>query len=227
MKTVKSMRGSASFWATIAVTATLLTACANEGQKEAKTQEGAAKADTQAATLSVKVDTAASVIKWIGRKGIAGVKVGQHNGTVRLSGGSLKLNGNKVVGGEFTIDMQTITDLDLKGPEKAKLENHLRDTDFFLAKQYPTAKFEITSITEAPSDSATHIVKGNLTIRDKTNNIEFPARINVSPTGTVSANAKFAIDRTRWGIVYGNDKNLGDKFIHPNIDLEINLEAKN
>ncbi len=226
MKRSKTWVSATKYWA---LTALLLTtfACADGGNKEAKTQEGAEKVDSQAAALSVKVDTAASIINWIGRKGIAGAKLGQHNGTVRISDGALKIDGGKIVGGEITIDMQSITVLDLKGEDKAKLENHLRDTDFFLAKEYPTGKFEITGVTEAPSDSATHIVKGNLTLRGKTNNIEFPAKITLSEAGAVSATAKFAIDRTKWGVVYGNDKSLGDKFIHPNIDLELKIEAKN
>jgi polyisoprenoid-binding protein YceI len=220
-----------SIWAgaklSVLATAALVVFACRDGNKEAKTTEGAEAVKEQSAALSVKVDTAASIINWIGRKGIAGAKIGQHNGTVRISDGSVKVDSGKVVGGDFTIDMQTITVLDLKGEEKSKLEGHLRDTDFFLAKEYPTGKFEITGLTEAPSDTSTHIVKGNLTLRGKTNNIEFPAKITVSPTGAVSATAKFAIDRLKWGIVYGSDKSLGDKFIHPNIDLELKLEAKN
>ena len=225
MNPSKAWAANVKLWAIAAVLLTTF-ACGG-GAQEAKTKEGAESVETQAAALSVKVDTAASVINWIGRKGVAGAKLGQHNGTIRIAEGALKIDGGKIVGGDFTMDMQSIVVLDMEGEGKAKLENHLRDSDFFLTKEFPVAKFEITGVNEAASDSATHVVKGNLTIRGKTNNIEFPAKISLSEAGMVSATAKFAIDRTKWGIVYGNDKSLGDKFIHPNIDLELKLEAKN
>jgi hypothetical protein len=39
------------------------------------------------------------------------------------------------------------------------------------------------------------------------------------------ADADFNIDRTQWGIVYGNDKSLGDKFIRPEVNIKLHIEA--
>ena len=50
-----------------------------------------------------------------------------HNGTIKVSEGSLQVADGNIVGGNFTIDMNTIENQDLaeKPDKKADLENHL------------------------------------------------------------------------------------------------------
>ena len=70
----------------------------------------------------LKVDITNSVIKWKGYK-----PTGSHNGTVALLKGELKMRGNKVKGGSFTVDMPSLKDAD----NSKKLEGHLKSKDFF------------------------------------------------------------------------------------------------
>ena len=91
--------------------------------------------------------------------------------------------------------------------------------------------FVITSITEGVQNTedlvmkdATHTITGNLTLKGITKSITFPAKVNVADN-KITADANFNIDRTQWNIVYGNDESLGDKFIRPEVNLQVHLVA--
>ncbi|HEX9151808.1 MAG TPA: YceI family protein, partial [Flavobacterium sp.] len=72
-----------------------------------------------------KIDAAKSKIIWIGKK-----VTGQHEGTVKFKDGYLVFKNKKVVGGNFTTDMKSITNTDQTGKSKIKLEDHLKSADF-------------------------------------------------------------------------------------------------
>ena len=89
-----------------------------------------------------KVDVAKSTISWVGKK-----VTGQHEGTVNLKEGNLIFKGKKVVGGNFTVDMTSMTTTDLKaGQGKEKLDGHLKSEDFFGTEKFQTATFIKTPI---------------------------------------------------------------------------------
>jgi len=176
--------------------------------------------------MNYSVNTSESTIEWIGTK-----PVGKHHGTLKIKEGSLAVNDNKVQGGRFVMDVNTIQpdDQDDKGNEK--LRGHLLSEDFFEAEKYPDAVFEITSVSDGTANDgnlvmkdATHTVTGNLTLKDVTKSISFPARMQVS-NNRVVADANFNIDRTKWNLNYGNDQSLGDKFIYPEVNLQLHLVA--
>ncbi len=189
----------------------------------------AAKAETaekqEAATgegVIYAIDVAESSIGWLGTK-----PVGQHNGDFKLSSGTLSVADGAVTAGGFVIDINSIRDFDLDDAEtNGKLIGHLKSADFLDAENHPTAKFELTKVEALQNDtSGTHRVSGNLTLRDSTKNVTFPAKIVVSDAD-VTATANFNIDRTQWGLFYGNDQSLGDKFIRPEVNLTLNIKAK-
>ena len=134
--------------------------------------------------------------------------MGKHHGTIKLSSGTIHVNSGNVEAGNFVIDMNSINDEDLEGDKKANLEAHLKGTvegkegDFFNVKEYPTAKFEMTGIEN-------NVVKGNLTIKDKTNAIEFPATVTMEGDKMMLKSETFEIDRTKW------DVNFGSKSVFP------------
>ena len=85
------------------------------------------KKTSAAAPTTLKVDASASTFNWLGKK-----FTGEHNGTVGVQGGSLVVDGGKLSGGEFTIDMKSIKCLDLTDAGyNAKLIGHLTSPDFF------------------------------------------------------------------------------------------------
>ena len=191
----------------------------NETEKQAITVDAAEA--TEIAT-EYTVDTATSQIMWEGEK-----PTGKHNGTIGLSSGTIFLNDGNVEAGNLVIDMNTITDLDLEGDAKANLEAHLKGTaegkegDFFDVTKYPTAKFEITSIDN-------NVVKGNLTIKEKTHAIEFPATVTMEGNKMMLKSETFEIDRTKWDVNYGSKSifpNLGDKFINDMVKISVSVNA--
>lgn len=158
-----------------------------------------------------------------------------HHGTIDLQSGKLVIKDNQVAAGSFVIDMNTITNLDLEGDYKTNLETHLKGTgtdgvdDFFSVTKFPTGKFDIVSVTPSNDENANAIVKGNLTIKGISKEIDVPANITITDDNVVVTSAAFTINRTDWGIVHMSKnvfKNLGDKFVDDNITLQLMLEAK-
>lgn len=208
-------------------TAGLLTSCVNTPKGDEASVEGEQTvAEQTGATYSV---TPESVIYWVGSK-----PVGTHNGSINLSSGQFSMSEGVVTGGDFVIDINSLKVLDEGGEAyAADLQGHLLSDDFLASSTYPTAKFEITKVepytatpgAESVIADANYSVSGNLTIRDTTNNITFPAAIMTTENG-VSVKASFNIDRTWWKIVYGNDQSLGDKFIRPEVNITLDVTAK-
>ncbi|RRN76365.1 YceI family protein, partial [Pseudoxanthomonas sp. SGD-10] len=149
--------------------AVFLVSCSNnpKGDKAQTTDEveGTSSVDGN----SYQVDPSTSSIKWTGSK-----VTGSHTGTVAIESGSIILNNGQLAGGDFSIDMKSITNEDLQGDaeNKAKLEGHLKSDDFFAVDAHPKANFVITEVKNASSSGAD--VSGNLTLRGVTKNITFP-----------------------------------------------------
>ena len=174
------------------------------------------------------VDTANSKVRFIG------YGVGKnHPGNFKLSSGTVAINNNQVTGGSFVINIKSMDVEEKDAMFQEKLKPHLLSGDFFDAEKFGTAKFEITGVEPYKADSkdtsivegANFNVSGNLTIKDVTKNITFPARI-VLDENTLKGKADFDIDRTQWKMNYGNDKTLGDKFISEKVNIELDLQAK-
>lgn len=150
------------------------------------------------------LDHQKSVLHW---KGSYTFNISEHNGVVYFKRGELATNGDQVTGGSFVIDMLSIDNVpnsNHEGPIK-----HLKDPDFFDVYKFPEAKLIITSI-EYFSNTNTHEIYADLTIKGITQNIKFYADIDGIKN---TMKAHFKIDRTRWGITYNNkakDKAISD-----------------
>jgi polyisoprenoid-binding protein YceI len=215
------------FFIAIAVTTMAFTSCSDTPQGDKATITDT-KEVASATGESYIVDTTESRIRFTGNG------VGKnHPGTFHISSGSVALAGNQLTGGIFTID---ITSLQIEQQEEmfqSKLKPHLLSGDFFDAAKFGTAKFEITKVEPyTASGSDTSIVKGanfsisgNLTLKEDTKNITFPAKLDLDEN-SLKAKANFNIDRTQWKMNYGNDKTLGDKFISETVNIELYLLAK-
>jgi len=171
------------------------------------------------------VDPAASSINWTAKK-----FGGAHNGTVKLAKGTLNLDGNKLTGGSFAMDMTTIKDVDItKEDSNQKLTGHLKSEDFFSVEKYPTSTFvinKVTPIAKAKADEPNYIVTGNLTIKGITNPVTFPATVKVNGANA-EAVAKIDIDRTKYDIKYrsGLLGTAADKIIEDIFTMDVKLVA--
>jgi polyisoprenoid-binding protein YceI len=230
-----------SFFLSCAFAMMVMVGCTQAPDSDNATTSAAKEiAPSTVSAESMAVDPSASKIVWVGTK-----VSGYHSGPVQIKSGELLVQDGKVTGGKFVLDLTTIATTGPRGSQEAsnaKLTAHLRSNDFFDVANYPEATFEITSVapfsgTEEPTivqddnkleeiseyrvTNPTHTISGNLTIKNITKNIQFPAQITVSENA-VDATAKFNIDRTQWGIIYPGKP---DDLIRNEIHLGIALKA--
>jgi len=170
----------------------------------------------------VKINTKVSSVDWIGKK-----VTGQHNGSINIKEGTLKLHDGHLSGGTIVIDMTSITNEDLvdEGYNK-KLIDHLNSTDFFDVANHATATLEITGAKQ--TDGTKHMVTGNLKIKGITKPISFETTI-IMKDGKLGAVAEIKVDRTLYDIKYGSGKffeGLGDKMIDDEFIIKFNIAAE-
>jgi polyisoprenoid-binding protein YceI len=162
-----------------------------------------------------EIKTETSSVTWKGYK-----VTGSHKGSIALKEGQLTFKDDKLVGGEFVIDMSTIENTDMEGEYKAKLEGHLKSDDFFGVEKFPTASLVFKKVKSTGKNS--YEVTADLTIKDKTN----PVTFDISIYGN-KATANIKIDRTKFDVRYGSTSffdNLQDKAIYDEFDLISDLE---
>jgi polyisoprenoid-binding protein YceI len=165
------------------------------------------------------VDVTSSQVEWHGYK-----VTGAHNGTIQLKSGSLNFSDNLLVGGAFTIDMNSIKTTDLTGGGATKLEGHLRSDDFFGVEKYPTASLVITKVIPYGT-TGDYRVYADLTIKGKTQPVKFMSNVT-DQGGVIKATAEITVDRSLYDVRYGSGSffdSLGDKAISDDFDLKIEL----
>ena len=150
------------------------------------------------------------------------MNVGEHHGIVHFESGYFIKTDTKITGGSFIIAMNTIGSIE---EDKIDYDNglvdHLKDSDFFDVKKFPTANLVITNTHY--HDPNHLLIWADLTIKEINQPIIFQAKIDFQKQELYT---KFEIDRTRWGIVYESQKysiNLKDKAISDTIDFEVKL----
>ena len=168
-----------------------------------------------------EVDTAASTIRWTGKK-----VLGEHYGTLQLEEGSFRMDGDVLQGGSFTIDMRSLENQDLEGDRREKLEDWLRSEEMFYVERYPHVRFKITSAQPLEGNER-YRVEGQLTIKDISHTISFPATIRRAGEG-VNVQAELKFDRTRWNLNYGSGGlvgGIGNFAIEDEVSVAVDLLA--
>ncbi len=164
---------------------------------------------------SYKINTQSSTIKWNAKK-----VVGGHEGTINLQDGIIQIDKGKITSGNFTIDMNSLACTDAP-----KLTGHLKNEDFFNVPSYPTTKFVISKVDNSKGNP---IITGNLTIKNKTKSISFPAKVTTTADG-LSAEAKgVKVNRLDFDIQYRSASffsDLGNKAIEDEFTLDIQIRA--
>ncbi|MCR9183504.1 MAG: YceI family protein [Flavobacteriaceae bacterium] len=196
-------------------------------KKKSETTDAVEVEETTSDVTTYMADVDGSQIEWE-----AGKLTGNHTGYLNIAKGYVELNeSNEIEGGEFVIDMSTITVTDLEGDGKANLEAHLKGTvegqegDFFNINKYPTGNFVVTGMEVA--DGKTWL-QGNLTLLETTRNVKFPVNMSLDGDKMILQSEAFEIDRTEWEINFRSKSifpNIGDKVIYDDIKLVVYLEA--
>ncbi|MCE2611399.1 YceI family protein [Flavobacteriaceae bacterium D16] len=172
-------------------------------------------ASTPIEVVTKQVKTTESTVTWKGYK-----VTGSHYGNINLNSGSLSFDGDKLVGGEFVVDMSSLISTDLEGEYKGKLEGHLKSDDFFGVEKHPTSTLVFTEVKANGKNS--YEVTGDLTIKGITKAVTF----DVSVYGS-KATATMKVDRSEYDVRYGSGSffdNLGDKTIYDEFDLVVDLQ---
>ncbi len=163
----------------------------------------------------VEVNSKKSGVEWLGKK-----IGGQHEGNIQVKSGYFEIKNDKILEGNFVIDMTSITNTDLKDEGyNQKLVGHLKSDDFFGVENYPTANFEVTESSKFSNGKAT--ITGAITIKGKTESISF----KVVRAGN-EYTSKIDVDRSKFDVKYGSNSffdNLGDKAIDDIFSLHIKL----
>lgn len=160
------------------------------------------------------VDLTNSSVVWTGKK-----VTGEHTGEISISKANLVFKQGYLIGGDFVLDMNSITCTDLEGKSQASLVAHLKNADFFATDLYKTAKLQFTEVKHI--EGADYRVFADLTIKGITQPVVFIADLR---NGVATATIK--VDRTKYGIKYGSGSffdDLGDKTIDDIFIVEVSL----
>jgi polyisoprenoid-binding protein YceI len=199
-----------------------------KGNEKSETGDAQDKMEATSDVTTYVADVDGTQIEWEGRK-----LTGNHTGFLNIAKGYINLNeNNEIAGGEFVIDMSTITVTDLEeGEGKRRLEGHLKGTtegqegDFFNITKYPFGNFVVTGMEVA--DGKTWLM-GNLTLKEITRNVKFPVNLSLDGDKLILQSEQFEIDRTEWDVNFRSRSifpNVGDLVIFDDIKLTIYLEA--
>lgn len=219
----------------------------NPGGADAETGAAQEVENVSASANEYALNVSSSEFTWYGFK-----PTGRHNGTIGIKDGMLAVENGELVGGTINMDMTNINVADLEGEDKQKLTGHLSSPDFFAVEKYPTAQFQITDVQpyggamadegennmqlvvndeeveEYAIEKPTHTITGNLTLRDTTLSIAFPAKVTITDD-KVEAQAKFNIDRTNWNVSYGDENDpvaqAKDQFIYNTVNVGFEVVA--
>ena len=171
---------------------------------------------TNTAFSQIQFDLKKSDLKWTGSK-ITGQS---HSGSLEVSSATLSIDDTMRPYGVFTVDMTSLTNDDLTGEWKQKLEGHLKSDDFFSVKKYPKATLIIKKINS--HNNNTYEVTGDLTIKNRTHPVNFSLVVYKD-----RVESKLTFDRTKYDIQFASGsffENLGDNLILDEITMDITLQ---
>jgi len=125
-----------------------------------------------------KVQASESKVFWTGKK-----LSGEHSGDISIKNGEIVLDGDKFVSAKINIDMLSIICTDIEDANyNQKLVGHLKSDDFFSVEKFPESNFKATQfkvISGAKSGETNYTVKGMLSIKGISHEINFPTKLEI------------------------------------------------
>jgi len=142
--------------------------------------------------VTYNVATDKSRVDWFASK-----KSGYHPGYFPLKSGNVTLNGNKLTGGTFVIDLANLKVTDGAGE---RLEGHLKSKEFFDVTAFGEATYTITSVNYTSETTAD--INGNLSLKGLSIPVKFSSQIRNADEKNFFAEAFFTVDRLALGITW-------------------------
>ena len=158
-------------------------------------------------TLAVSVEK--SRVDWVASK-----KSAFHTGNFPLKSGEVQVDGGKLIGGKFVLDMTNMKVVE-GGDGLAK---HLKSPDFFDIEKFAEASYVINTVNYVNANTAE--IVGNLTVKGVTVPVKLNAMIRSSDDKGFFAEAFISMDKNLVGITYGAGNVSND------VQLAIHLFAK-
>jgi polyisoprenoid-binding protein YceI len=168
-----------------------------------------------------KVDPSASKVEWLGKK-----VTGQHNGTIGIKSGNLKMKDGLLTGGEILVDMNSMQVEDITDTSTAgKFLGHMKSADFFDTSKHPEARLVIQNSKRTDKGLE---VNGQLTMKGKTQPVTFLAQLDKQGEDKLLGKSQLDLNRTKWDIKYGSGiiGTAADKIIYDDFNLNILINAK-
>lgn len=181
------------------------------------------------------IDKKASHLHWVGKKKFVN---SEHDGTVQISSGNVKIDNGMPKQALVVVDMTSIVNLDQKDKKYNKmLVDHLNSEDFFHVKKHKEARLMINAFskkTKVDSDGNNYDATGFLTVRGKTSPAKFSMNISDVTMKSAKASGVLTFDRSKHGVSYRSESNWfkkiidisKDKVIADEIILEFTIVAK-
>ncbi|MCY4380180.1 MAG: YceI family protein [Proteobacteria bacterium] len=200
-----------------------------EDDKSAKDSKEMMKKDTKDKSATMKMaetkyvmDNMKSKAYWLGSKFVGS----SHNGYVSVKSGYVLYHNDMPHSAQVVMDMNSITNTDMKGEDAQKIVKHLKNDDFFDVPNHPTATLMVKKFTKA--EGTTYNVSGDMTIRGVTKPVTFTCDL-VKKDQMVTGKGKFTFDRTEFNVKYNSKKLspqlLGDKVIKDEVDMTFDFVA--
>lgn len=140
---------------------------------------------------TLKLNKESSKIGFVGAKA-----EGTHEGGFKEFTSSVEADWENPANGSIAIEITTAS----LWSDNDKLTNHLKNPDFFDVRKYPKIKFESTKIV--PGEAGKGSVVGKLTLLGKSEELTVPVEAKME-NDKLYLKAKFKLDRTKWGMTYG------------------------
>jgi len=139
-----------------------------------------------------------------------------HYGSVKITEGSIEMEGEKLVGGTFSIDLKTIkVEDDLPQKKKDYLAEHLMDTSFFFVAKYPVVKVKVNGYENGKLSTVIN-VRG-IDIKQ-----EIPVKLKKDKK-SVRINGKFDVDFSALNMAGTQPEEGSEEHVLPVISYELDL----
>ena len=163
------------------------------------------------APAALTVNTEKSRVDWVASK-----KADFHTGSFAIKSGSVMVDGGKLTGGKFVLDLANLKVTDAGGGDR--LTGHLKSGDFFDVAKFAEATYEITGVNYTGANTAE--LSGNLTLKGTSFPVKLNAQIRNNDEKGFFAQAFLSLDKNLVGITYGAGNVSND------VQLAIHIFAK-
>ncbi|TND09626.1 MAG: hypothetical protein FD123_983 [Bacteroidetes bacterium] len=171
-------------------------------KRERKVKDVVQKIKFGKATIDMKLDEASFTL----------------NGDIPVKNGVWYTTDKKFDGGVFRLDMTKLQGVKVNDEQQLEFSS----PDYLDVANYPTSSIRIVSISKTEGEDQ-YEVKAELTIKDTTGQLAFPAKVRFDAGGVPqSLDGKFEINGLAWGL---NRKNKKQKVVKDQLGFTVKLET--